>query len=89
MKISILLCIVLCHHICGQENNYILPDEAVNHVWHTTDSDAVIFDQESTIKDSNAREKDADSVNNACDIKELSVASIFLLISAIILNQNF
>ena len=86
MKISILLCIVLCHHICGQENNYILPDEAVNHVWHTTDSDAVIFDHESTTQVTNARERDADSLNNSCGIKELSVASIFFLISTIVVN---
>ena len=86
MKISVLLFIVLCHYIYGQENNYILPDEAVNHVWHTTDSDAVIFDHESTKPASNAREKDADSLNNACDIKGLSVTIIFLLISAILVN---
>lgn len=87
MKISILLFIGLCHYIYGQkENSYILPDESVNHVWHTTDSDAVIFDHESTTQASNAREKDADSLHNLCGIKVLSVASIFLLISAIIVN---
>ena len=87
MKISVLLFIGLCHYIYGQDtNNFILPDEAVNHVWHTTDSDAVIFDQESATDASNARVKDADSLNNSSVIKELSVSSVFLLISAMIVN---
>ena len=87
MKISVILFIGLCHYIYGQKtNSFILPDEAVNHVWRTTDSDAVIFDHQSTTQASHSRDKVEDSLHNSCGIKEMSVASVFLLISAIIVN---
>ena len=64
-------------HKCDVITNTLLP---------TTDSDVVIFDHESTTQVTNAREKDAGSLNNSCGIKELSVASIFFLISTIVVN---
>ena len=41
--------IVLFHYVHGcKTQSFILPDEAINHVWRTIDSDGVIPNDETT-----------------------------------------
>ena len=46
---TFLAMIVLFHYVHGREtHSFILPDEAINHVWRTIDSDGVIPYDETT-----------------------------------------
>ena len=41
--------IVLFHYVHGRKpHSFILPDEAINHVWRTIDSDGVISNYDPT-----------------------------------------
>ena len=76
-RILLLLIIGFFYRLHGKTtNSFIFPDEAKKHVWLTTDSDGVIFNQDTTQADKIKRK---DSLNSASYTKENSGASIFLL----------
>ena len=46
---TFLAMIVLFHYVHGRKtHSFILPDEAINHVWRTPESDGVILNDDTT-----------------------------------------
>ena len=53
---------VLFHYVHGREiHSFILPDEAINHVWRTIDSDGVILNDDTTTPVDIDKDKDSGS----------------------------
>lgn len=81
-KMVLLLIIGICHYVNGQKTkSFILPDEAIEHVWRTTDSDGVIFHRDLSTEAANAEGKDA--LKNSCGTNK--VLFINILVSLLVM----